>query len=59
MGCDDVIWVLKLISPFSVACLNDVDDCPIHSSSQCYKTLFGGNLDFPKIKKLNKVCSNV
>ena len=21
--------------------------------------LFGGNLDFPKIKKLNKVCSNV
>ena len=21
--------------------------------------LFGGNLDFPEIKKLNKVCSNV
>ena len=29
------------------------------SSSWCYKTFFGGNLDFPKIKKLNKVCSNV
>ena len=24
--------------------------------SWCYKTFFGGNLDFPKIKKLNKVC---
>ena len=26
------------------------------SRSWCYKTFFGGNLDFPKIKKLNKVC---
>ena len=25
----------------------------------CYKTFFGGNLDFPKIKKLKKVCYNV
>ena len=25
----------------------------------CYKTLFGGNLENPKIKKLNKVCSDV
>ena len=25
--------------------------------SWCYKTFFGGNQDFPKIKKLNKVCS--
>ena len=23
----------------------------IHSGSSCYKTLFGGNLDFTKIKK--------
>ena len=28
-------------------------------NSWCYKTLFGANLDFPKIKKLNKGCSNV
>ena len=28
----------------------------IHLSSWCYKTFFGWNLDFPKIKKLNKVC---
>ena len=27
--------------------------------SWCYKTFFGGNLDFPKIKKWNKVCSDV
>ena len=27
--------------------------------SRCYKTLFGGNLDFPKIEKLNKAFSNV
>ena len=27
--------------------------------SWCYKTFFGGNLDFPKIKKLKKVCSDV
>ena len=27
--------------------------------SWCYKTFFGGNLYFPKIKKLNKVCSNI
>ena len=26
--------------------------------SRCYKNSFGGNLDFPKIKKLKKVCSN-
>ena len=26
--------------------------------SRCCKTLFGGNLDFPKIKKLKKVCSD-
>ena len=24
---------------------------------QICKTFFGGNLDFPKIRKLNKVCS--
>ena len=24
---------------------------------KCYKTFFGGNLDFPKIKTLKKVCS--
>ena len=29
-----------------------------HSSSLCHKTVFGRNLDFPKIKKLNKFCSN-
>ena len=28
------------------------------ASSWCYKTFFGGNLDFPKIKKLNKVGSD-
>ena len=28
-------------------------------SSQCYKTFFGGKLDFPKIKKFKKVCSDV
>ena len=33
--------------------------CGLESCSWCYKTLFGGNLDFPKVKKLNKVCSNV
>ena len=27
-----------------------------YSCSWRYKTFFGGNLDFPKIKKLNKVC---
>ena len=27
-------------------------------SSLCYKTFFGGNLDFPKIKKLKKVHSD-
>ena len=26
-------------------------------SSQCYKTFFGGNLDFPKLKKFNKLSS--
>ena len=31
----------------------------IRTSSWCYKTFFVGNLDFPKIKKLNKVCSDV
>ena len=30
-----------------------------YDSSWCYKTFFGGNLDFPKIKKLKKVCSDV
>ena len=30
----------------------------IPSWSWCYKTFFGGNLDFPKIKKLNKVGSD-
>ena len=25
--------------------------------NQCYKTFLGGNLDMPKIKKLNKVCT--
>ena len=29
------------------------------NTPRCYKTFFGGNLDFPKIKILNKVCSNV
>ena len=29
------------------------------TSSLCYKTFFGGNLDFDKIKKLKKVCSDV
>ena len=29
------------------------------TSSRCYKTLFGGNLDFPKIKKLKNVCCHV
>ena len=27
-------------------------------SSKCYKTFFGGNLDFPNIKKLKKVWSD-
>ena len=27
---------------------------PVLTSSQCYKTIFGGNLDFPKIKKWKK-----
>ena len=27
--------------------------------SWCYKTFFWGNLDFPKFKKLKKVCSDV
>ena len=31
----------------------------IGPSSWCYKTYFGGNLDFHKIKKLKKVCSDV
>ena len=29
------------------------------SCSRCFKTFFGGSPDFPKIKKLNEVCSNV
>ena len=28
------------------------------SCGLCYKTFFGGNLDFPKIKKLNNICSD-
>ena len=28
-------------------------------SSQCYKTFLGENLDFPRIKKLNKSSSDV
>ena len=31
----------------------------VTNSSWCYKTFFWGNLDFPKIKKLKKVCSDV
>ena len=31
----------------------------IGNSSWCFKTFFGGNLDFPKAKKLNKVRSNI
>ena len=27
-------------------------------NSGCYKTFFGGNIDFPQIEKLNKVCSD-
>ena len=27
--------------------------------SRCYKTFVEGNLDFPKIKKLKKICDNV
>ena len=27
--------------------------------SWCYKTIFGGNLDFPKIKKLKNICFDV
>ena len=33
--------------------------CLLMSCSWCYKTFFGGNLDFSKIKKLKKVCSDV
>ena len=40
--------------------------CPLrhifkHSANvnEPYRTFFGGNLDFPKIKKLKKVCSDV
>ena len=29
------------------------------TSCLCYKTVFGGNLDFPKIKKWKKGCSDV
>ena len=29
------------------------------SSSLCYETIFGGNLDFPKIKEFKNVCSDV
>ena len=29
------------------------------AGSWCYKTFFGGNLDFPKIKELKNVCSDV
>jgi len=28
------------------------------SCSWCCKTFYGGNVDFPKIKKLNSVCSD-
>ena len=30
----------------------------VGSRSWCYKTFFGGNLYFPKIKKLNNICSD-
>ena len=33
-------------------------NCKKLSRSHCYKTYFRGNIDFPKIKKLNKVCSD-
>ena len=32
---------------------------PVWIGSWCYKTYFGGNLDFSKVKKLKKVCSDV
>ena len=32
---------------------------PTFSSSQCYKTFFRGSLDFPKVNKWKKVCSDV
>ena len=38
-----------------------VDWCRLYESccGWCYKTFFEGNLDFDKIKKLKKVCSDV
>ena len=35
------------------------DSRTLQTSSWCYKTYFGGNLDLPQIEKLNKVCSDV
>ena len=35
------------------------DSRTLQTSSWCYKTCFGGNLDLPQIEKLNKVCSDV
>ena len=47
-------WRFSFISfKTFTALVNDI------TSSQCYKTFFGWNVDFPKIKKLKKVCYNV
>ena len=47
-------------SPKSFHCAKRAKDGSVlMTSSWCYKTLFGRNLDFPKIKKLKKVCSDL
>ena len=44
----------RVFSLGKVRFIFDIDSC-----GRCCKTFFGGNLDFPKINKLKKVCSTI
>ena len=50
----DVIGQIFFVLNRKILKNNNIATC-----SWCYKTLFGGNLDFSKIKKWKKVCSDV
>ena len=47
------------LSPFPYSFLFSLTSFLLLSCSWCYKTIFGGNLDFPKIKKLKNICFDV
>ena len=52
------VWVRVFLLKNRCASSKILSHCSslkVKTRSWCYKTFFGGNLDFPKIKKLNKV----